>query len=94
VQVDLEIENTLRRLREEARINTMVVATQQTLKELAAPNMENQPLCINIYNNTNFELKSRFIHLLPIFNGFAREDPLYSSQGVPHVLRWHETTWS
>jgi len=75
VQVDLEIENTLRRLRKEARINTMAVERQQTLKELAAPNMENQPLCINIDNNVNFELKSSFIHLLPTFNGLAGEDP-------------------
>ena len=37
VQVDLEIERTLRRLRKEARLNTMAVARQQTLKELAAP---------------------------------------------------------
>ena len=46
VQVDLEIENILRRLRKEARVNTMAVVRQQTLKELAAPNVENQPLCI------------------------------------------------
>jgi hypothetical protein len=26
-------------------------------------------------NNVNFELKSGFIHLLPIFNGLARKDP-------------------
>jgi hypothetical protein len=71
VQVNLEIENTSRRLRKKALVNTMVVAQQQTLKELAAPNMENQPLCINIDNNDNFELKSGFIHLLPIFNGLA-----------------------
>ena len=32
VQLDLEIENTLRRLRKEARLNTMAVARQQTLK--------------------------------------------------------------
>ena len=75
VQLDLEIENTLRRLRKEARLNTMAVARQQTLKELAAPNVENQPLCINIDNNVNFELKSGFIHLLPTFNGLAGEDP-------------------
>jgi hypothetical protein len=37
--------------------------------------MENQPLCININNNVNFELKSGFIHLLSIFNGLAGEDP-------------------
>jgi len=58
VQIDLEIENTLRRLRKEARVNTMVVARQQTLKKLAAPNMKNQPLCINMDNNVNFKLKS------------------------------------
>ncbi|XP_052303389.1 uncharacterized protein LOC112324338 isoform X2 [Populus trichocarpa] len=75
VQLDLEIEKTLRRLRNEARLNTMVVARQQTLKELAGPNVENQPLCINIDNNVNFELKSGFIHLLPTFNGLAGEDP-------------------
>jgi hypothetical protein len=68
VQVDLEIENTLCRLQKEARVNTMAVARQQTLKELAAPNVENQSLCINIDNNVNFDLKSGFIHLLPTFN--------------------------
>jgi hypothetical protein len=41
VQVDLEIKNTLRRLWKKAHVNTMAVARQQTLKELAAPNMEN-----------------------------------------------------
>jgi hypothetical protein len=75
VQVDLEIENTLRKLRKEVSVNTMVVARQQTLKELAAPKMENQLLCINIDNNVNFELKFGFIHLLPTFNGLAGEDP-------------------
>jgi len=74
-EVDLEIESTLRRLRKEARLNTMAITRQQTLKELAAPNVENQPLCINIDNNVNFELKSGFIHLLPTFNGLAGEDP-------------------
>jgi len=75
VQVDLEIENTLRSLWKEARVNTMAVEQQQTLKELTAPNVENQPLCINIDNNVNFKLKSGFIHLLPTFNGLAGEDP-------------------
>ena len=75
VQVDLEIENALHRLRKEACVNIMAVARQQTLKELAAPNVENQPLCINIDSNVNFELKSGFINLLPTFNGLAGEDP-------------------
>jgi len=30
-------------LRKEARLNGMAVVQQQTLKELAAPNVENQP---------------------------------------------------
>ena len=75
VQVDLEIEKTLRRLRKDARLNTIANARQQTLKELAAPNVENQPLCINKDNSVNFELKSGFIHLLPTFNGLVGEDP-------------------
>jgi len=62
VQVDLEIENTLRRLRKEAQINAMVVARQQTLKELAALNMENQPLCINIDNDATILFDS-FTHI-------------------------------
>ena len=53
----------------------MVVALKQILKELIAPNMENQPLCININNNANFEFKSGFIHLLSIFNELIGEDP-------------------
>jgi len=75
MQLDLEIEKTLRRLRKEVRLNTMAIARQRTLKELIAPNVENQPLCINIDNNVNFELKSGFIYLLPTFNGLAGEDP-------------------
>jgi hypothetical protein len=57
MQLDFEIEKTLCRLRKEARLNIMDIARQQTLKELAASNVENQPLCINIDNNVNFELK-------------------------------------
>jgi len=53
----------------------MVVVQQQTLKELAASNVENQPLSINIDNNANFKLKSGFIHLLSIFNRLVGEDP-------------------
>jgi hypothetical protein len=70
-KVYLEIENTLDKLQKKI----MVVARQQTLKELIAPNVENQPLCINIDNNANFKLKFGFIHLLSIFNGLAEEDP-------------------
>jgi hypothetical protein len=75
VQIDHEIEKTLRRLRKETCINTMAVAREQTLKELVAPNIENQLLCINIDNNANFKLKSGFIHLLSIFNELTGENP-------------------
>ena len=40
VQVHLKKENTLRRIQKEVGVNIMVVAWQQALKELAAPNME------------------------------------------------------
>ena len=94
VQLDFEIEKTLRKLRKEARLNAMAVARQQTLKELAAPNVENQPLCFNIDSNVNFELKSGFIHLLSTFQWSCRRRSPYSSQGVPYGLCWHETEWS
>ena len=48
------------------------------LKELAAPDLNQQPLCItfpNLEATTTFELKSGLIHLLPTFHGLAGEDP-------------------
>ena len=49
---------------------------ERTLKELAAPNIISQPLCINFPNvQQQFELKSGLIRLLPIFRGLAGEDP-------------------
>ena len=50
----------------------------QTLKKLAAPNLNQQPLCITFPTldaTTTFKLKSGLIHLLPTFHGLAREDP-------------------
>ena len=84
-QVYHKIENTLYMLQKEAHINIMVVARQQTLKELTTPNVENQPLCINMDNNANFELKYVFIHVLPIFNELARKDP-YTHHKEFHVV--------
>ncbi|XP_062119327.1 uncharacterized protein LOC133833085 [Humulus lupulus] len=52
------------------------VAQQRTLKELAAPNLDQQPLCIQYPPlDVNFELKSGLIHLLPSFHGLPGEDP-------------------
>ena len=48
----------------------------RTLKELAAPNLNQQPLCIEYPNmDVAFELKSILIHLLPTFRDPIGEDP-------------------
>ena len=54
----------------------MAGANNQTLKELATLDLDQQPLYIQYPNlDVAFELKSSLIHLLPTFHGFAREDP-------------------
>ena len=52
----------------------MALQEQRTLKELAAPALDQQPLCI-MYPalNTTFELKSGLIHLLPAFHGLPEK---------------------
>ncbi|KAI9072089.1 hypothetical protein K1719_045946 [Acacia pycnantha] len=48
------------------------MADHATLKELGAPDVNYQPLCIQYPNlAANFELKSVLIHLLPKFHGLA-----------------------
>ena len=48
----------------------------KSLKELAAPDLNHQPLCIEYPNlDASFELRSGLIHLLPTFHGLAGEDP-------------------
>ena len=57
-------------------LGEMVVANNQTLKELATPDLDQQLLCIQYPNlELAFELKSGLIRLLPTFYGFAGEDP-------------------
>ncbi|KAK9697939.1 hypothetical protein RND81_08G071100 [Saponaria officinalis] len=49
-----------------------------TIKQLTAPNLTNQPLCITfppLGEDATFELKSGLIHLLPTFHGLSTEDP-------------------
>ena len=56
--------------------NTMT--NNKTLRELAAPELTQQSLCIifsNLAENTSFELKSGLIHLLPFFQGLSGEEP-------------------
>ena len=48
----------------------------KTLKELATPDLNQQPLCIEYPQlEVAFELKLGMIHLLPTFHGFAGEGP-------------------
>nr|XP_027093873.1 uncharacterized protein LOC113714290 [Coffea arabica] len=54
------------------------MANTQTLRELAAPELTHQPLCITfptMAENTAFELKSGLIQLLPAFHGLSGEEP-------------------
>ncbi|XP_010247923.1 PREDICTED: uncharacterized protein LOC104590865 [Nelumbo nucifera] len=55
-----------------------IMAGNRTLKELAAPDLNQQPLCITfpaLDADVNFELKSGLIHLLHIFHGLVGGDP-------------------
>ncbi|XP_027062680.1 uncharacterized protein [Coffea arabica] len=54
------------------------MANARTLRELAAPELPQQPLCITfptLAENASFELKSELIHLLPTFHGLSGEEP-------------------
>ena len=54
------------------------MAGNQTLKELAAPDLNQHLLCITFPTldaTTTFEYKFGLIHLLPTFHGLASEDP-------------------
>ncbi|KAL3516482.1 hypothetical protein ACH5RR_023384 [Cinchona calisaya] len=58
---------------------------QRTLRELAAPTLNQRPLCITypeLDANVTFKLKSRLIHLLPSFHGLPGEDPLEFQRSI------------
>ncbi|OMO93852.1 reverse transcriptase [Corchorus capsularis] len=59
------------------------VVDNRSMREIMAPNLNDQPLCIQ-YNMLNVpcELKTRFIHLLPKYNGLSGEDP------IKHIKRF------
>ncbi|XP_075486393.1 uncharacterized protein LOC142526005 [Primulina tabacum] len=62
--------------RSESDQEEMAGQAQRTLRELANPNVIQQPLCIQFpTTDATFELKSGLIHLLPTFRGLAGEDP-------------------
>ena len=84
VDFDPEIERTLLACRRSYKIKeTITILTEQianlhdkTLKELVAPDVAYQPLCIDYPKlDAPFELKYGLIHLLPTFHGFVGEDP-------------------
>ena len=67
----------------------MAAANNRTLKELATPDLDQQPLCIQYPNlEVAFELKSGLIHLFPTFHGFAGEDP------NQHLKKFHIVCFS
>nr|XP_027062838.1 uncharacterized protein LOC113689236 [Coffea arabica] len=89
---DPEVEKATRRRRQETKRQKeghlfaanesaedgVSMTNTQTLKELAAPELTHQPLCITfptLAENTAFELKSGLIHLLPSFHGLSGEEP-------------------
>ncbi|XP_070671536.1 uncharacterized protein [Malus domestica] len=60
------------------------MADNRTLRELAMPNTDQQPLCITYPNaGGGFELKSGMIHYLPKFYGFSTED------ANKHLMEFH-----
>ncbi|KAM1310293.1 hypothetical protein PS2_006884 [Malus domestica] len=60
------------------------MADNRTLRELATPNTDQQPLCITYPNaDRGFELKSGMIHYLPKFHGFSTED------ANKHLMEFH-----
>ncbi|CAL2246947.1 unnamed protein product [Prunus armeniaca] len=60
------------------------MADNRTLRELATPNTDQQPLCITYPNaEGGFELKSGKIHYLPKFHGFSTED------ANKHLMEFH-----
>ncbi|KAI9117946.1 hypothetical protein K1719_011088 [Acacia pycnantha] len=66
--------------------NSDIMAEEQenrpTLKELAAPDVNYQPLCIQYPDlAANFELKSGLMHLLPKFHGLADRGLVDASSG-------------
>ena len=86
LQFDHEIEVSISRLRREVRVSFEELPfdseeeleimppspERRTLKELTAPKLDQQPLCIvfpALAEGTTFELKFGLIHLLPSFHG-------------------------
>ena len=65
----------LSRENEPEPVENMANNANKSLKKLAAPDLNHQPLCIDFLDlDASFKLRSRLIHLLPTFRGLVGED--------------------
>ena len=79
IPLDPEIDRTfhiLKRNTHNSEQEKIEIMANKSLKELASPDLNHQPLCIDYPDlDASFELRSGLIHLLPTFCGLAGEDP-------------------
>ena len=73
IPLDTEIDKTFHILKRNSEKEKIMA--NKSLKELASPDLNHQPLCIDYPNlDASFELRSGLIHLLPTFRGLSGED--------------------
>ena len=74
IPLDPEIDKTFHILKRNSEKEKIMA--NKSLKELASPDLNHQPLCIDYPDlDASFELRSGLIHLLTTFRGLAGEDP-------------------
>ena len=76
--LELELADSFSAILSDSNQEYVIMVNARTLRELATPNLHQQPLCITfpaLADNTPFELKSSTIHLLPPFHGLSGEEP-------------------
>ena len=74
----IKLANSSRDYYSDSETKEETMANNRVLKELAALDLNQQPLCItfpNLDENTTFKLKYRIILLLPSFHGFLGLEP-------------------
>ena len=79
IPLDPEIDRTfhiLKRTKNNSDQEKSEIMANKSLKELASPDLNHQPLCIDYPDlDASFELRSGLIHLLLTFCGLVGEDP-------------------
>ena len=76
IERTLHLKNRIRRITQNKQLQikslNKMANNNKTLKELAAPDVTYQPLCIEYPDlDVDFELRSGLIHLLPKYHGLA-----------------------